>query len=146
MSEEYAGYLIEARSAALQAGFQPGTPVIDLSGQSPGMLYAMGATSIGQAWMIGGYPGSFKMASEALKRVRCDQLAAAWLLTEPEGPRSLSDNLVSSFGAKPSDYEVVGSWKTAKGAGGFDQRPAQQLLKPIKNLDTSIKACIESRN
>ncbi|VVP26365.1 hypothetical protein PS870_04089 [Pseudomonas fluorescens] len=146
LSEEYAGYLIEARSAALQAGFQPGTPVIDLSGQSPGMLYAMGATSIGQAWMIGGYPGSFKMASEALKRVRCDQLAAAWLLTEPEGPRSLSDNLVSSFGAKPSDYEVVGSWKTAKGAGGFDQRPAQQLLKPIKNLDTSIKACIESRN
>jgi len=146
LSEEYAAYLTQAITASKQAGFQPGTPVIDLSGQSPGMLYAIGATSIGQAWMIGGYPGSFKLATEALKRVSCEQLAVAWLLTEPEGPRSLSDSLVSSFGADPSDYEVVASWSTAKGAGGFDQRPAQKLLKPVRNSNTSIKACIESRN
>ncbi|MBK5400159.1 hypothetical protein JFU47_26095 [Pseudomonas sp. TH39(2020)] len=146
LSKEYAAYLTQAMTASKQAGFQPGTPVIDLSGQSPGILYAIGATSIGQAWMIGGYPGSFKLASEALKRVSCNQLAVAWLLTEPEGPRSLSDSLVSSFGAEPSNYEAVASWSTARGAGGYDQRPAQKLLKPVRNSNASIKACNESRN
>jgi hypothetical protein len=146
LSAEYAAYLMQATDASKQAGFQPGTPVIDLSGQSPGMLYAMGATSIGQAWILGGYPGSYKLANEALKRVSCDQLAAAWLLTEPEGPRSLSDSLVSSFGAVPSDYEVVASWNTAKGAGGYDQRPSQKLLKPVRESNISIKECIESRS
>ncbi|QAY92456.1 hypothetical protein [Pseudomonas sp. ACM7] len=146
LSQGYATYLTAAMTASRKVGFQPGTPVIDLTGQSPSVLFAIGATNIGQAWMIGGYPGSFKMASEALKRVPCDQLAAAWLLTEPEGPRSLSVSLVSSFGAELSDYEVVASWNTAKGAGGYEQRPAQQLLKPVRNSNTSIKACSDSRN
>lgn len=145
LSQDYATYLTAAITDSSKAGFQPNTPVIDLTGQSPSVLFAIGATNIGQAWMIGGYPGSFHMATEALKRVPCEQLAAAWLLNEPEGPRSLSDSLVSTFGASLSDYEVVASWHTAKGAGGYDQRPAQQLLKPVRNSGTSIKACIESR-
>lgn len=147
LSEEYAVYLTAAKTAAGQAGFQPGTPVIDLSGQSAGILYAMGATNIGQAWTIGGYPGSFKLASEALKKVSCDQVATAWLLIEPDGPRSISDNLVSGFGADISlHYEIVASWETAKGAGGYDHRPAQKLLKPVRSANASMKACIESRD
>jgi hypothetical protein len=146
LSRDYATYLTDSMTASRKVGFLSGTPVIDLTGQSPSVLFAIGATNIGQAWMIGGYPGSFKMASEVLKGVPCEQLAAAWLLTEPEGPRSLSDSLVSSFGAEPSDYEVVASWNTAKGAGGYEQRPAQQLLKPVRNSSTSIKACSDSRN
>lgn len=146
LSEGYAVYLTDAITAARQAGFQPGTSVIDLSGQSPGMLYALGATSIGQAWIIGGYPGSFKVATEVLKAVPCEQLASAWLLTEPEGPRSISDSLIASFGAELKDYDIVASWNTAKGAGGYEQRPGQNLLKPIQAPDVLIKKCLESRN
>ena len=35
--------------------------MIDLTGQSPGILYAIGAVNVGQAWTIGGYPGSKRL-------------------------------------------------------------------------------------
>lgn len=145
LSEGYASYLQKAVAASRQAGFQHATPIIDLSGQSPGILYALGATSIGQAWMIGGYPGSLDLATEALKRVSCEQLASAWLLTEPGGPRSISDSLVATFGAQPSNYDLAASWNTASGAGGFDERPTQMLLKPNRDIHHSISSCLEAR-
>ncbi len=145
LSEGYAAYLTQIRKEAIHAGFEPGTPIIDLSGQSPGVLHALGAANIGQAWMIGGYPGSFKLATEALKRVSCGRLADAWILTEPEGPRSISDSLIHSFGAHLSDYEVVATWNTAAGAGGYEQRPAQKLLKPVRDIQTSMLACVKKR-
>ncbi|MGH8384636.1 MAG: hypothetical protein ACRD6X_00405 [Pyrinomonadaceae bacterium] len=145
LSEGYASYILKAQSASKLAGFQPATPIIDLSGQSPGILYALGATNVGQAWMIGGYPGSLSLAAEALKRVSCEYLASAWLLTEPGGPRSISYDLVATFGAQPSDYELVASWDTANGAGGFDQRPTQMLLKPNRDVSKSISSCTEKR-
>lgn len=145
LSEGYANYLSESSKALRKAGFQPSTPVIDLSGQSPGLLYSLGAKNIGQAWMIGGYPGSVKLATEALKRVSCNELADAWLLIEPGGPRNLPDSLVISYGAKPSDYEVVAIWDTADGAGGFERRPPQSMLKPVRNRQLSIDECNEIR-
>ena len=145
LSNGYAAYLKQDSISSKKAGFQPGMPVIDLTGQSPGVLYALAASSIGQAWIIGGYPGSFKLATEALKRVSCEDLSSAWLLLEPGGPRSISDSLVTSFGALPSDYEEVATWSTASGAGGYEQRPDQKLMKPTRDIKTSIEGCNESR-
>ncbi|NUT76980.1 hypothetical protein HNO86_18230 [Pseudomonas sp. C1C7] len=145
LSEGYANYLTDAITTARKAGFHSGTPIIDLSGQSPGLLYALGANSIGRAWMIGGYPGSFKLATEVLKRVPCEQLISAWLLVEPGGPRSISDSLIGTFGADLKDYEVVASWNTPKGAGGFEERPIQQLLKPNYSIDLSADKCAQTR-
>lgn len=145
LSKGYANYLSNSSKAVREAGFQPATPVIDLSGQSPGLLYSLGARNIGQAWMIGGYPGSVKLATEALMRVSCNELADSWLLIEPGGPRSLPDSLVASYGAKASDYEIVAVWDTADGAGGFEHRPPQRMLKPIRNRQVSINECNEAQ-
>ncbi|AZY48738.1 hypothetical protein C0J09_05960 [Bordetella avium] len=131
LPDSYAKYISSAVSAAKKKGFTPGTPVIDLSGQSPGLLYALGAESIGQAWNVGGYPGSLDLAKVALERTPCEKIAAAWVLLEPEGPRSISNELMSSIGsAFPDGYTRVADWETAAGAGGYTIPRHQELYKP----------------
>ncbi|MCM2501578.1 hypothetical protein [Neorhizobium galegae] len=141
LSAGYATYIADAMAAAQSSGFKLGTPVIDLSGQSPGILYAIGAESIGQAWTIGGYPGSLKLAKAALEHVACEKVAAAWILFEPGGPRSIPVELMSSLGAAfPESYQQVGTWRTAAGAGGYDARRTQELYKPTAPSE-AMSAC-----
>lgn len=128
----YASYVTAVKSAAKSAGIPPGTPVIDLTGQSPGVLYAMQAKSIGQAWTVGGYPGSQKLAEAALALVSCELLSGAWLLVEESGPRSLPTAVVNSYGANFSEhFELVSTWHTAPGAGGYAEAREQKLFKPL---------------
>jgi hypothetical protein len=141
LSEGYAEYIVSAVANAQEAGFEPATPVIDLSGQSPGILYAMAAENIGQAWTIGGYPGSLKLAEAALARTSCEKIATAWVLFEQDGPRSIPTELMLSLGADfPGGYKQAGTWQTAEGAGGYAARRTQELYKPIKSQET-LMAC-----
>jgi hypothetical protein len=48
-SKGFGQYISEVISLAKQAGFKQGAPMIDLTGQSPGILYALSAINIGQA-------------------------------------------------------------------------------------------------
>ncbi|MDQ0134141.1 hypothetical protein J2T08_002059 [Neorhizobium galegae] len=141
LSAGYATYIADAVAAAQNGGFEPDTPVIDLSGQSPGILYAIGAKNIGQAWIIGGYPGSLKLAKAALDHVPCEEIVEAWVLFEPDGPRSIPTELMSSLGtAFPQGYQEVGTWRTAEGAGGYDASRAQELYKPTAPTE-ALSAC-----
>ena len=117
-------------------------PVIDLTGQSPGTLYFLDANSIGQAWTIGGYPGSATLAVKMLNKVKCEDIARAWLLVESNGPRKISPEILLDFGVNwLSDFEIVGSFKTAVGAGGYKKIRKQQLLKPVRSIDVATTAC-----
>jgi hypothetical protein len=128
--------------SAQQAGFLYGMPMIDLTGQSPGILYAIGATSIGQAWMIGGYTGSDDLALNMLDRNSCQQLATAWLLDEPAGARRISPEVLLSFGANlATDFTMVASIKTAKYAGGNKDVRIQHMLKPIRPVNVAVETC-----
>lgn len=141
LSETYSDYVSSAVAIAQEAGFEPNTPVIDLSGQSPGILYAFGAENIGQAWTIGGYPGSLRLAQASLARTPCWKIANAWILFEPEGPRSIPAELMAGLGADfPGGYEHAGTWQTAEGAGGYAYRRTQKLYKPLKPQQTMM-AC-----
>lgn len=145
LSEGYAQYVSSAISVARAAGLQPGTPMIDLSGQSPGILYALGAQNIGQAWLVGGYPGSLKRASEALSLVNCQTVAASWVLWEPDGPRSLPVETLLQQGARfPDNYRRMGTWKTAVGAGGYAFEREQVLYAPT-NVEDTTRACLAKR-
>ena len=109
-SKDYAEYLASAMTAAERARFLVNTPLIDLTGQSPGIPYALGARNIGQAWMIGGYPGSLKLAEAVLARTSCEDIAAAWILFEKNGSRSIPIELMASLGADfPNDFRSVGT-------------------------------------
>lgn len=144
LSEGYAAYLAMATATARAGGLEPNTPMIDLTGQSPGLLYALGADSLGQAWMIGGYPGSIALARFTLGREPCPRLASAWLLIEPDGPLSLPMAALEPFGLDaPGRYMQVGQWSTASGVGGHIAPRIQQLLAPVDTREAA-QAC-ESR-
>ena len=141
LSSGFASYITDSVRIAQESGFPPGTPVIDLSGHSPGILFALGAKSIGQPWTLGGWPGTFEFAKASLDQVSCDEVAAAWLLLEPNGPNSIPTELISALGPNfPSGYQKVGDWQTAKGAAGFDRRRGQEFYKPT-NPDAGREAC-----
>jgi hypothetical protein len=133
LSKEFAKYINDARYIAAQSGFTKEDAIIDLSGQSPGLLYLLGAKSIGTAWNIGGYKGSLDMAKATFNLVDCTDIANAWVLYESKGPRSISTDLLTSLGMNfPIQYQKVGSWETASGAGGYKQIRIQELYKPLK--------------
>lgn len=116
LEHDTANYLNNLRKKADFAGFKPTTPVIDLTGQTPGALYFLQANAIGQAWMIGGYPGSVPLASHALMQASCDDIANAWLLIEKNGKRSISDKVLLDHGIALSktDYQIIAKIPTRK--------------------------------
>ncbi|MCY1164426.1 hypothetical protein D9M73_43040 [compost metagenome] len=142
LSGGFGPYVDQAVRTAAVAGFKKDTPMIDLTGQSPGILYALGANSIGQAWIIGGYPGSAALAEVSLKGVPCADLSQAWLLLEDDGPRRISPQVLSVYGANlATDFEMVGSFKTAAGAGGYEEARLQKVFKPIRAPEAAAAAC-----
>lgn len=146
LSKGFGKYIEETANVAKEAGFKKGTPMIDLTGQSPALLYAMGASNIGSAWLLGGYPGSVATAVAQLSKVTCRELAMAWLLVELEGPIKLSPEILTSFGAQmATDFLVVGTFETAEGVGGYKEPRVQQILKPIRPVGSAITACEATR-
>lgn len=135
LSEPHARYLSSLIDAASRNGFQRGKPMIDLSGHSPGVLYALGANSIGLAWTLGGYPGTAQFVIRGLQDVPCDQLAEAWTLSEPKGPRAVPAEVLASFGAaSEADYQIVGEFKSPEGQ-------VQYLSKPTRDMREATSVC-----
>ncbi len=146
LSSSFGNYLAEVINVAKQAGFKKGMPIIDLTGQSPGVLYALGANNIGQVWTIGGYPGSDALAVDMLKKSKCTELAVAWLLAEPDGLRKISSKILLSFGADfAKDFELVGTFKTPLGESGYKYVRDQTFLKPLRDMKTAIFECEKVR-
>jgi hypothetical protein len=141
LSKEFAKYINDARKIAAQSGFNKGDSIVDLSGGSPGLLYFLGSKSIGTAWNIGGYKGSLDMAKATFNLVNCKDIANAWVLYEPKGPISISADLLTSLGMNfPKQYQKVGSWETASGAGGYEEIRTQELYKPL-NVNIAKATC-----
>ena len=159
LAQDTAAYLAEAGRAAAAAGFRPGMSMIDLSGVSPGLLYALSAVSKGRPWFNGGYPDSEARITFVLRRVACASLVGAWILDEPQGPVRLSPEVLASFGADlAADYMPVAEFYSSaipnlgpKGYGiepRFPQKPEhrkQVLLKPTRDPAAAETACKQLR-
>lgn len=150
LAPTYGKYATDAIGAARKAGMMPGTPMIDLSGHSPGLLFIIGAWNTGQAWITGKYPGyagSESVARDILAHTGCDELARAWILAEPDGPVRLPGALLAGFGANiDTDFEVVGTFDTAPIVGGFMPVKKQQYLKPRRSPEVARAACEKARH
>lgn len=131
-------YLESMKTVAANAGFQPRTPMIDLTGNSPGAIYALQASGIGVPWSLGGYPGSQKYLQTALGPVSCDQLAAAWVLSEDGRAGAIAPEILADFGADlQKDYDTAGSFPTPR-------KTIQQLHKP-RDASQGAAACRRAR-
>lgn len=146
LDENAASYVLTLQHVAQQLGFTAGTPLIDLSGRTPGAALSLAARGVGQPWLIGGYRGSDAFVERALDSVSCDILARAWLLREPETPFSISDGVVAVFGAAlPSSYDVLATIDVPDGVGGRIGASSQTLLKPNRDPATASQACLAER-
>jgi hypothetical protein len=140
LASDFANYVRRLQAIAREGGFQSGDPVIDLTGHYPGAPLVLGAISVGQAWMIGGYPGSAALAAVALRHVSCATIVDSWLLIEPDGPRKISQEVLGNYGLK---FEPVGS--LASPTGSYPQSYQQDLLRPIHDGMAATQSCVEKR-
>jgi len=101
-------YLDQLTRAAEAAGLEQGTLVIDLTGDSPGAVYALGGEFVGSAWLVGGVSGSRECARRTLSLATPEELAGAWYLLAPGGSRAISSEVLSDCGLDfPADYQAV---------------------------------------
>ena len=138
VADDFARYIRELRAIATESGFEPGDPMLDLTGRFPGALYAIGASSVGDAWMIGGYRGSEAFALRVLGRTSCETLARAWILTEEDGPTALP---FSVTGARPADYDTAGTLRSPAERG---ESHGQVMLRPNNRAEMRAR-CERSR-
>jgi hypothetical protein len=144
LPEETATYIRRLHELSTANGFRAGTRALDLTGVSPGSLYAMGARPLGVAWASAGYPGSGAFLTTALDDEPCEAIAASWILTDPNAADSFSPEILRQFGIDIStDYQNVGSISSTR---SFAPKHFEQwLLKPVRTLDAARQACENAR-
>ena len=131
LSSEMNLYLSSLKDAAIESGFRDDTPIIDMTGASPGTVFAIGGRSLGVAWFLGGYEGSNEYAKAVLSDGSIHALRQAWVLTENEGSRKLDDNLLEVIGKDIArDYILVTQAVLPSGYGGRRTDRMQSLYKP----------------
>lgn len=147
LSSETASYLREATAESRAAGLMRETPLLDLTGHSPGLVYALGARNPGDAWLIGGYPSSNRRSILGLQAVSCAELAASWLLLEPTGIRRLDEAAVlGSYGAVLArDYVQVAAWDAPAAPLWRPLAVEQQFYRPVRPAAEAEGACARVR-
>jgi hypothetical protein len=144
LTEEAASYLRGLGKLAKENGLRPGDPVLDLTGASPGSLYALGARPLGAGWILGGYAGSDAFLTATLHQETCGSIGASWILTEPASRDALHPRSLELFGIELSrDYLEVGSIKSVRSFA--PKNFEHHLLKPMRNPEVAQQACEQAK-
>lgn len=147
--KEVASFFSTMHSLVKQQNFKTNTPVIDLTGHSPGILYSIGARAIGQPWIIGGYPGSERLTITLLGAVNCKDITRSWLLLEPEGRLAISPNILKQIGINiKKDYTLATDLTLPQAldvSSGTTSRK-QYLYRPSRLPQDAILACQKMRD
>lgn len=149
LPKELADYYLDVKKMAINAGFQSDTPVIDMTGDGSGVLYAINAKAIGSAWMIGGFTGSDNMAKSLLNRVPCTDITNTWLLVAPDSPLKLSPTILNSIGLSfEKNFEMAAELNIPSTQLARRGIPAGrlQLWKPKQTTQYTIPTCEKERN
>jgi len=128
-----AKYFEDVRQIAKNGNFKSDDSIIDLTGCSPGIAVILGAFNLGLPWALGGYPRSNQMALFFLEKTPLEKIRKAWVITEPLGKRSLSEDILSNWGISLiNDYELVGEVLAPAGYRGSRNPSLQKIYKPKK--------------
>lgn len=113
LSENMARYIRDLRALAAAAGYQPGTPIIDLTGRTPGAVYALDGRALVFPWLLSTYEGSNPAAAYALSLWPTEALREAWVLAVHENADqsdALSPSILRDLGLPfPEGYTPAGS-------------------------------------
>lgn len=143
VTNQFSLFIDSVNKSASRAGFDSGTPIIDLTGESPGIAYILNGTTASQPWLIGGYPGSISFVEEVLHRTSCEKLNRAWILYSDENARFISPAVLEKVNLNLSnDYDLVASWMIPSGYGSSGNSYRQGLYKPNRPLVDTATNCI----
>jgi hypothetical protein len=135
LDNSFSEYINVFKTALNQSGFNAGDPILDLTGQSPGLIFAAGGKAIGNPWIMrGGSPKPFEFASFIIRMIPASSLESAWILDEPNGPLRIDPSILNEFGINLEDgstYEQISSFDVPGGAGGYFEPRSQVLYKPL---------------
>ena len=107
LSPETAAFARTLRERAAEAGFTPGTPVIDLSGELPGVVVLLEGRAPVTPWILGGYDQSDWLLRFAVDNTPAEVRERAWLI-EMSGPRSFAPELIDALGFDLNDgYRIA---------------------------------------
>ena len=129
-------YLKDSNNYINKYNFENNQLVLDLTGRSPGFIYAIGGKPLLAPWILGGYPGSNKVLGYFLDKAELEDLKNAWILTEPNTNQSLNEHLLLDKGidlCNEKQYKLVFKVDSSKINPYFGQESFQYLYKPIKN-------------
>lgn len=144
VSQDFGQYINNLKELATSGGLQRNDPIINLTGHYPGATYSLGAKSIGEPWLIGGYKGSKRFAIAALDRVSCATLGDAWILLEPNGPRHIDADILQRYGMEISkDFAVAGVVNSPRGS--YPESYKQTLIRPTRLPQDARIACEQAR-
>lgn len=129
LAPELASYLSALEAGMNAEGFLPGTPILDLTGESPGVVYHVRGQATADPWVIGGYVGSRDRLERQLRlHTDCLTLGQSWLIVSPDGKRRIDVEILSIFGLDfPSGYRQIVERKAPETSGGY----RAQIWAPI---------------
>ncbi|MHA7862029.1 hypothetical protein ACX1DX_11720 [Tessaracoccus sp. Y36] len=121
LSPDMARYLGAVADGVAAEGFVAGTPVLDLTGESPGLVYHLRARATADSWVIGRYPGSRdRLARELTLHTDCDLIGGSWLLVSPDGARRIDPEVLGEAGLQfPDDYRLALRETAPARSGGY---------------------------
>ena len=118
VSRPKANFIEAFRAASKAQGFEPGTGILDLSGNLPGLVYALSGRAIGWPWILGYLPGSTESTIEILRTVEPADLYSAWVLTSSNPTMIDVGQVTGKFGLELSQkYSRVITLKSPQGIG-----------------------------
>lgn len=100
--------LTALRTAAQRIGLDAGSPILDFTGDGPGLVVALAGRPVGIPWVVGGYPDSHIWAERLLRTLPASTLQSAWILSSPDNPRA-----IPGWQRIASRYAGVGSHELA---------------------------------
>jgi hypothetical protein len=143
-----ATYLQNLHSLANDIKLQPNSPIIDLSGGSPGTMYALGGYTPKTPWIYSGARGSNKLFFFAINMMSCSQIANSLVIFENTAIRPpLNPSVLNAFGQKfPDDYLLTGMVMKHSEFNRYRFYTTQQLFfKPKRPLAQGVAECQKAK-
>ena len=146
VSTPTAGAIQDLREIARSAGMSAGDPVVDLTGQAPGLVFALDGEAVNSPWVPGALSGSTDLLRRSVDSLSCQEVAESWLLDQPGGPRSVAEGFFSTVGADVADYVVLGSVALPPTSSGpAEAQPRVRLLRDRRDSSVAVLACESAR-
>jgi hypothetical protein len=131
VDEVTANWANTLKRIAVEHEWVVGTPLIDMTGGTPGAALVLGAHAPTTPWLVGGYSGSGNYATMALSAADHRLLRDAWILTAPDGNRRLDESILRTVGVEfPENYVLLGELRSGhRDEAQFVWKPKVELLE-----------------